>query len=373
MNTMVGWPFQSCQRQSVMMAIRMHPVIRQFFAVRQFAVVIVALILVGLQTACVTANGALPVPLSKRVADGDEYMGIRLLGTLRLPSDKVKGLTLAGISDLGWDDDEQILYALSDLGRVFHLRPLLQDQRLVDVEIINVYPLQDVKGKRLVKPWKDAEGLTLRNAANGIKGDSELIVCFEVKQRIRRYTSTGKRLGEYPLPPDLRNINDFVNPNISLEAITLHPQRGLLIAPEWPLKGGFRNEVRIYSGADGRHWRYPLYPAAGSALVAMEALADGSLITLERAFVSLTRPLVISLRRTSLPETPQLLNAKPLAVDDIAVFSTSQGWLLDNFEGLTHHQDNRFFIVSDDNRSVLQSTLLVYFELLESTVKQSQN
>ena len=48
----------------------------------------------------------------------------------------------------------------------------------------------------------------------------------------------------------------------------------------------------------------------------------------------------------------------------MAVFDTSQGWLLDNFEGLARHREQRFFMVSDDNRSALQSTLLVYFELL---------
>ncbi|HCB12317.1 MAG TPA: hypothetical protein DEP36_01915, partial [Gammaproteobacteria bacterium] len=39
-------------------------------------------------------------------------------------------------------------------------------------------------------------------------------------------------------------------------------------------------------------------------------------------------------------------------------------WLLDNFEGLTRYQDQRFFMISDDNCSAWQSTLLVYFELL---------
>jgi hypothetical protein len=34
------------------------------------------------------------------------------------------------------------------------------------------------------------------------------------------------------------------------------------------------------------------------------------------------------------------------------------------FEGLTRHRGQRFFMVSDDNRRTLQSTLLVYFELL---------
>jgi hypothetical protein len=68
---------------------------------------------------------------------------------------------------------------------------------------------------------------------------------------------------------------------------------------------------------------------------------------------------VISLRRTRL-----LADQTLLKVENVAVFDTSDGWLLDNFEGLTRHRSRRFFMVSDDNTSPLQSTLLVYFELL---------
>jgi hypothetical protein len=39
--------------------------------------------------------------------------------------------------------------------------------------------------------------------------------------------------------------------------------------------------------------------------------------------------------------------------------------MVDNFEGIAHHRDNRYFLVSDDNNSALQSTVLVYFEILD--------
>jgi len=51
------------------------------------------------------------------------------------------------------------------------------------------------------------------------------------------------------------------------------------------------------------------------------------------------------------------------------VFDTGQGWLMDNFEGLSHYRDRRFFMVSDDNCNGLQSTLLVYFEVLPFGLK----
>ncbi len=50
------------------------------------------------------------------------------------------------------------------------------------------------------------------------------------------------------------------------------------------------------------------------------------------------------------------------AVTTLAVLDSSQGWSVDNFEGLARHRGLKFFMVSDNNFSALQKTLLVYFE-----------
>jgi hypothetical protein len=65
------------------------------------------------------ALDARPVPLADS-ATGSERIGqLRALGLLELPSRTVNGLRLAGLSDLAWDDDDGVLYALSDLGALF--------------------------------------------------------------------------------------------------------------------------------------------------------------------------------------------------------------------------------------------------------------
>ena len=312
--------------------------------------------------ACASWNtAAIPVPLAEQVAVGDRYMGIRLLGNLRLPTTPINGLTPHGLSGLAWDEDAAILYALSDKGMLFHLRPYFQGDVLHDVQFVAAYRLQNAAGKPLQAPFADAEGLVIANGANGVSGDSELWISFEVKVRVVRYSPTGKWLGEQPLPKPIGNPDYYAGYNIALEAIALHDQWGLLLAPERSPQGWRSGEVPIFT-LDGKHWTYPLYSAPNSSLVAMEALADHSLLTLERAFVSLLQPLYIVLRLTHLPENRHL----KLTVKEVAVFATSQGWLLDNFEGLTHHHDHRFFIISDDNSRALQNTLLVYFELLPS-------
>ena len=304
---------------------------------------------------------ATPITLADAVNPGDTYAGIRWLGALRLARTEVNGLRLCGLSGLAWDEDEGRLYAISDIGGLFHLQPMFDAQGyLVGVAPLAAHPLRDERDLPVLAPYDDAEGLTLRNGNNGISGDSQLLVSFEVKPRIVRYSPTGQWQGEEPLPAVLRNLRHYADSNQALEAVTVDPRWGVVVGTEVPLKNDPADQIRLFR-PDGRFWRYPLSSAPRSALVAMEALPEGQLLTLERAFVAPLRPLIISLRETSLATSA--LGAR-LSVAAVAVFNSTQGWLMDNFEGLTRYRDRRFFMVSDDNCSVWQSTLLVYFAWL---------
>lgn len=308
--------------------------------------------------AAAAGAAAVPVTLSEALDGGQSYMRVRLLGALRLSADA--GLVPGALSGLAWDEDEGLLYAVADTGSLLHLRPVFRDERLVDAQLVAAYPLRGSRGQPLRQPFADAEGLAIANADNGAAGDSRLLVSFEIRPRLAWYTPAGRWLKDEPLPALLRDARRYNDVNSALESVVLHPRWGLLTAPELPLQGAAGRVVPIVSG-DNEHWSYPLYTAPGSALVDMEVLPDESLLTLERAFVSVLRPLVISLRRVRLG-----LPTTRLAVEEVAVFDTSRGWLLDNFEGLARHRGWRFFMISDDNHSPLQSTLLVYFEVLEA-------
>lgn len=322
------------------------------------------LLVLGLSiTACAAREfEATPISLADQVKPGDVYAGIRLLGALRLANAEIFGMRLCGLSGLAWDEDAHLLYAISDLGNLFHLRPEFDDQGyLSGLRPVAAYPLRDAAGAPLRAPFDDAEGLALRRGEPGAPGNAELLISFEMKPRVARYGLRGERRGEEPLPAPLRDLRNYRDRNQALEAVTLHPRWGVLVGTEAPLRDDRADRIRIFT-RQGSFWNYPLGGAPGSALVAMEALADGSLLTLERAFIAPLRPLVISLRRTEplpAPGTGQTL----LKVADAAVFDSSRGWLLDNFEGLTHHRDRRFFMISDDNCNAWQTTLLVYFEL----------
>lgn len=308
---------------------------------------------------------ATPFTLHSSIGPGDRHQGVRLLGALRFNRADIDDLPLCGLSGLAWDEDAGLLYVLSDQGTLFHLQPTFDERGyLVGARSISGYALRDAAGKPVHYLFSDSEGLAIRNGANHIMDDTELLISFEMKPRIVRYSPTGQWRGEIPLPDTLRNPYNYRNGNESLEAVTIDQRWGIITGSEVPLRNDPPKKlIRIFA-TDGRFWLYPLGQAPGSALVAMDALPNGELLTLERAFVSPLQPFSISLRRTVLPNPQKTV---PLSVSDVAIFKSDQGWHLDNFEGLTRYRGARFFMVSDDNCSLVQTTLLVYFELLNQT------
>ncbi|MDM8559723.1 esterase-like activity of phytase family protein [Candidatus Parabeggiatoa sp. HSG14] len=301
-----------------------------------------------------------PVNFSEQYQVGDTYMGIRLGGTIELTNGEIDGFKLAELSGLAWDEDEKLLYAVTDKATLFHLRPIITDNILTDVNLIATFQLQNKKSWWLGS--RDSEGLAILNGNNGKVGDSELVISFERIPQIARFTPKGKKLANYTLPNRLRNITKYSSLNKLFEAVTVHPDLGILTAPEWPLKGN-KGKIVIYA-LDGQQWTFPHHTSPNSAVVALETLEDGSILVLERAFVSPHKPLVISLRQVWLPISDKC--SKQVKVKQVAVFNSHQGWQLDNFEGLTHHQGAYFFMVSDDNNRSSQRTLLSYFEIVNN-------
>jgi hypothetical protein len=300
-----------------------------------------------------------PYRLSPHVAPGETTMSIRLLGSVELTRTLVADLPLGGLSALAWDQDESRLYALSDRGKLFHLRPTFEKGTLVRVEALTAFALRDRRGRVLEGRRADAEGLALQRANNGKTGDSLLAVSFERHPRIVRFRPDGRYVEQLELPADLHDISRYADPNKALEALTWLPGLGFLSAPERPLAGTGDGTISLFA-LDGRSWRYPRLATPNASLVDMQALPDGSSLTLERGHGLMFLPIVISLRHTWVTADN---TGQRLPVSTIAILDSSQGWSVDNFEGLSHHQGLKFFMVSDDNFKTLQKTLLVYFEL----------
>ena len=310
------------------------------------------------------AFGASRFNLSVEHAVGERYMDIQLLGTVEIPDDPVGSIRVDEMSGLAWDEDEQLLYALSNRGKLFHLKPVFDNGRLVDTTVIAAFRLRTRYGKKLKKPFRDAEGLTVQQAENGKHGDSILLISFEREPKIARFDNHGYEIEQLPLPEPLNDADRYDTTNHGLEAVTVHPRYGIITTPEVPLRGN--DTITLYS-LEGKRWRIPAFPVADNAIVGMETMPDGSLLLLERAFSSMLSPIIISLHKVQLADDCQINNktsTKACSRQPVAILSSSKGWDLDNFEGLARHRGNRYFMVSDNNRFWLQRTLLSYFEVL---------
>lgn len=320
-------------------------------------IVAVSMILLGVYSCSVQPLIVRPFQFSPDHMVGDKFMQVTLQGSLQLPSIKVgkDKLKIAGLSALAWDEDEDILYAVSDSAKLFHLRPIFKGNELVDVKFLEAYWLRNPTGKRY--SYHDTEGLAIRHGNNGVKGDSELVISFERQPRIVSFTPLGIQKGMAYLPEELRIISHYQNDNKMLEAVMLHPQFGTITTSEYPLRINNDREIVLYN-LTGQRWTIPRYFAKNSAVVALEAMEDGSILILERAFVSPMEPVIISLRNVRLNT-----DGSTSKIRLVSVFDSSQGWAVDNFEGMSHHRKNFFFIISDNNDLSIQRTLLNYIEV----------
>lgn len=292
------------------------------------------------------ANHARVVSLAGVGTDITPPPRVELCGTLSLPSHWPDGTPVNGLSDLVWERDAGLLYMVSDRGWLHRARPRFEDGQLVGLAPIDSHRLRDGDGIPLEDSAADAESLSLLHGTNGKLGDSEFWVSFERDHRLQRFDRNGRPLAAPIRPAQAADAA----PNKGMEAMTELPKHGLILGLESSPPGAAPGATRLFT-LDGKQWRYPLAAPTGSALT--EFTADGNdLVALERAFAP-PAPLVISLRRVRLGEPPEL------DVGTLASFSSADGWWLDNMEGLTRLDDGRLLLLSDDNASPLQRSLLV--------------
>lgn len=294
-----------------------------------------------------------------------KYMHIKILNSIVLNQKKINSLSISELSGLAWDQDEQILYAVSDYGILYHIKLSFKDAKLEAMKVVYATPLKNKKGKALRGKYSDSEGLSLTNGNNNHKGDSRLIVSFEGKPRLAKYSPKGVLLAKLKIPRKLQKRKNYRSKNKALESVTVHPKYGPLTASEYPLKKDNIKYQTLYSTswkAVGKVWHFAASKATNSAVTGLETLPDGNILIMERAFFSPFTPVVFNLRRLFLDNCNKKQECK---TETLARFDGSDGWLLDNFEGLTHLRDNQYLVISDDNKNPFQRTILVHFEIVD--------
>lgn len=300
-----------------------------------------------------------PHELSADFPIGGRFMQVTHHGSLELDNTQLGEFGAEGLSALAFDTDEQTLYALSDFGALLHLLPEFDGDTLKGVRLVGSYRLTDERGEALDGDSDDAEGLALQEADDGIAGNTRVLVSFEGRTRVWAYSPQGKFSESVPLPAALDDPARFPDRNQGLEALALMPDGNIVSGPQRPFKDSDTQKLHLYAAPE-RHWYFAPIDTEHASLVALEDLPDGRLLLLERRYISFVQPVLFALRMVDPTSAP---DGGDLPVTDLALFDSSKGWRIDNFEGIARHVGNRFFMVSDDNASFIQKTLLVYLSV----------
>lgn len=276
-----------------------------------------------------------------------------------LPATHVAGgIPVSELSGLAWDARQKLLYGVSDRGYLYHFRLRLDGDAIVSVEPIFAATLATSArgtGRASAIPRVNAEAVALVQSGDGAPPESELVVALEAKPpQIARFSPKGSLLGYLPVPPPVDDIGNYRKKGRGLESVALHPRYGLLTAPESPLEGPTNRLHTVY--AEGRQWSFPRH-TDDSRLKAIDVLADGSLLVLERSQVDASSAtMVASLRRVDIA-----------ACDTGSVCKTTSVATLppgpENFEGLAVLDARRALIASDNGGRPGQGTVFALIAL----------
>lgn len=296
------------------------------------------------------AYAAEPWEFSEKFKNGDIFENIVLAGALKINPGNDTDKKAREISGIAWDNDEQILYGISDDGYIVHMRLILTaENNLQDVEILSVYYLKDETGKDRTQ-GTDAEGVTLDKANNDIKGDTELVLVLDSPARAERFTNTGQFIGTVTLHSNLvKHANG--DQKFEINAVAGNQESGYRYLTRRQLNG---KHHLLYIGTDVEQ---PLIinNETGIEVLGADYIPGDGLYILDRDFKSIWKPVFFCIRHID----------DNYQINNIACLNSKDGWKLDNFEAITHYKDNYFLMITDDEENLLQKTLLVMFKVIK--------
>ena len=234
-----------------------------------------------------------------------------------------------------------------------------EDGNLIGLSDAQLTPITGPNGKPLTGRYRDAEALALTAY------DGAVLLAFEQHHRILRFEVGGhldaRRLAA-EVPQLLKTPGELTefNGNSAMEGLVTLADGGLLILTE-----GLDNERASKPGwilRDGaKPARLDYRRAARFRPTGATRLGDGDILVLERRY-TLIGGVAALLRRISKH------SIQPGALlDGVELARLAPPLTVDNMEGISARQDSAgrtlIYLLSDDNYSVLQRTLLLMFEL----------
>lgn len=288
----------------------------------------------------------LQVPLSEDDPALDRVGDLKYLGGLDIPR---MGQNIGGLSGLRWDHETSQLFAVSDDGLWVELAPQETSERLTGLQYARASALHDLDGSLLEgKQRADSESLT--------KLDDDLwLVGFERDHRIWSYG------GIDPYPAEvLIDLDTALGPlaeNQGIEAMAGNQELRLICA-ERAASIDRTNCVLLRAG-QGEFMDFPVRPPESlvekdAVPTDADAMSDGTFLILFRSYSPAEGNTAAIVAYAPDGDRHELATFRPpLSVD--------------NFEGLAVREEGErtfLYIVSDDNFSGSQRTLLMKFELV---------
>ena len=283
------------------------------------------------------------------------FGALEFRGGLELTS---KNQDFGGISALHMAADGSRFIALNDRGAWLKARIIYRGDRPSGIADVEMAPALAWDGKPLAKHgWYDTESLAEDGAGHAYVGIERVqrIVRFDLKKGVKA------RAQPVPVPAEFKTLSN----NKSLECLAVAPkgstQAGQLIAvTEHSLDKGGNHRAFLLKGKQVGHFsvkRSDSFDVSDCAI-----LPPNDLLLLERSYSPLAG---VAMRIRRIP----LARIKSGAlVDGAALITANLAYQIDNMEGIGVSRDAQgdtiLTLVSDDNFSALQRTLLLQFRLI---------
>ncbi|NLR99067.1 hypothetical protein HGP17_19785 [Rhizobium sp. P38BS-XIX] len=307
---------------------------------------------------------AIEISNFKQGSSETRFGSLEFIGGLELSSDNA---LLGAISAIRFRPDQRQFISVLDTGHWLTGTIERDDKgRLKGITDARITPMIDRSGG--IDPGRgamDAEGLALRG--------NHVLVSYEQYHRVDVYPDPGFEIsppdGTLPLPLPQFELRS----NRSLEALMIAPAAS-------PLAGGAVTVAEDSLDDQGNmlaaildgplHGRFSVRHYGGFNVSDGVFLPDGDLLLLERRF-GLAQGLGVRIRRIAGPDI------KPGAVvDGRVIFKADTRDQIDNMEGIDVFRaadgSIHVILISDDNHSILQRSLMLEFRLLDDKLL-SQN
>ena len=275
-----------------------------------------------------------------------------------------KSAHFGGFSGLVVDASGRSLLAVTDAGTWLRATLDYDGRKLKGLDDAVLGPILGADGKPIRDDaLRDSEGMTL---ADGDTDKGTVYLSFERKHRIARYpfdkVRFGPPSGTIPLPSGLTKA---LGANRGIEAITVIKAgklKGTLVAfAEGSTSGAGNLQAWLIGGpAPGS---ITLKRIGGFDVTDAAALPDGGVVVLERRF-RYSEGVKMRIRRIAASELK-----KGALISGEVLLEANDNFNIDNMEGIAAHRgasgETVLTLMSDDNFSPLQRTLIMQFALPE--------